>query len=174
VRDLVRALMEVAQANAAMAADVWVLVFPIVWATLSERKQQQVDLAKPIISLLSREFHLRQAQSRPNVVQARPPAPAPPPLAVCLARRRGPSTRAGAQALLEGISLSQPQPKIPSELIKFLGKTFNCWHIALPLLETHIMLFPTVRARPPRPSAGYPWRSSERGRAARARRRPGS
>ena len=50
-----------------------------------------------------------------------------------------------AQALLEGISLSQPQPKIPSELIKFLGKTFNCWHIALPLLETHIMLFPTVR-----------------------------
>lgn len=49
------------------------------------------------------------------------------------------------QALLEGISLSQPQPKIPSELIKFLGKTFNCWHIALPLLETHIMLFPTVR-----------------------------
>ena len=72
MRDLVRALMEVAQADAAMAADVWVLVFPIVWATLSERKQQQVDLAKPIISLLSREYHMRQAHARPNVVQARP------------------------------------------------------------------------------------------------------
>lgn len=49
------------------------------------------------------------------------------------------------QALLEGISLSQPQPKIPSELIKFLGKTYNAWHIAIPLLESHVMLFPTVR-----------------------------
>ena len=48
------------------------------------------------------------------------------------------------QSILEGISLSQPQPKIPSELIKFLGKTFNAWHIAIPLLESHVMLFPQV------------------------------
>ena len=53
------------------------------------------------------------------------------------------------QALLEGISLSQPQTKIPSELIKFLGKTYNAWHIAIPLLESHVMLFPTVRTHPP-------------------------
>jgi len=49
-----------------------------------------------------------------------------------------------AQALLEGISLSQPQPKLPSELIKFLGKTYNAWHIAIPLLESHVVLFPHV------------------------------
>ena len=54
-------------------------------------------------------------------------------------------TNAALQALLEGISLSQPQPKIPSELIKFLGKTFNAWHMAIPLLESHVMLFPQVR-----------------------------
>ena len=48
------------------------------------------------------------------------------------------------QALLEGISLSQPQPKLPSELIKFLGKTYNAWHIAIPLLESHVVLFPHV------------------------------
>ena len=42
--------------------------------------------------------------------------------------------------------MSQPQPKIPSELIKYLGKAFNAWHIALPLLESHSMLFPQVRA----------------------------
>jgi hypothetical protein len=47
-----------------------------------------------------------------------------------------------AQALLEGISLSQPQPKIPPELIKFLGKAFNAWHIAIPLLESHVIIFP--------------------------------
>ena len=46
------------------------------------------------------------------------------------------------QALLEGISLSQPQPKIPPELIKYLGKTFNAWHIAIPLLESHVIIFP--------------------------------
>jgi hypothetical protein len=43
------------------------------------------------------------------------------------------------QALLEGISLSQPQPKIPAELIKFLGKTYNAWHISIPLLESHVL-----------------------------------
>ena len=46
------------------------------------------------------------------------------------------------QALLEGISLCQPQPKLPSELIKFLGKTFCAWHTAIPLLESHVFLFP--------------------------------
>lgn len=46
------------------------------------------------------------------------------------------------QALLEGISLSQPQPKIPPELIKFLGKSFSAWHIAIPLLESHVIIFP--------------------------------
>ena len=50
------------------------------------------------------------------------------------------------QALLEGISLSQPQPKIPSELIRFLGKTYSAWHIAIPLLESHVMLFPMACA----------------------------
>ena len=48
------------------------------------------------------------------------------------------------QALLEGISLCQPQPKLPSELIKFLGKTFCAWHNAIPLLESHVFLFPEV------------------------------
>ena len=48
------------------------------------------------------------------------------------------------QALLEGISLCQPQPKLPSELIKFLGRTFCAWHNAIPLLESHVFLFPEV------------------------------
>jgi hypothetical protein len=33
------------------------------------------------------------------------------------------------QAMLDGIAVSQPQPKIPPELIKFLGKTFNAWQV---------------------------------------------
>lgn len=38
--------------------------------------------------------------------------------------------------------MSQPQPKIPPELIKFLGKSFAAWHIAIPLLESHVIIFP--------------------------------
>ena len=52
------------------------------------------------------------------------------------------------QALLEGISLCQPQPKLPSELIPYLGKTFCAWHIAIPLLESHVFLFPGVAPIP--------------------------
>jgi len=31
----------------------------------------QVNLAKPIISLLSKEYHFKQAHLRPNVIQVR-------------------------------------------------------------------------------------------------------
>ncbi|CAM6100600.1 unnamed protein product [Calypogeia fissa] len=112
VADLVLPLRELAHTDAHVAYHMWVLVFPIVWATL--QKEEQVMLAKPMISLLSKDYHSKQLDKRPNVVQA----------------------------LLEGLSLSQPQPKIPSELIKFLGKTYNAWHIAISLLESHVMLFP--------------------------------
>lgn len=105
-------LREVATRNAHVAYYLWVLVFPIVWATL--QREEQMQLAKPMIALLSKEYHQRQAAVCPNVVQA----------------------------LLEGISLSQPQPKIPSELIKFLGKTYNAWHIAIALLENHVVRYP--------------------------------
>ncbi|KAL3681984.1 hypothetical protein R1sor_000006 [Riccia sorocarpa] len=112
VADLVLPLRELAHTDAHVAYHMWVLVFPIVWATL--QKEEQVMLAKPMITLLSKEYHSKQLDKRPNVVQA----------------------------LLEGLSLSQPQPKIPSELIKFLGKTYNAWHIAISLLESHVLLFP--------------------------------
>lgn len=83
VCDLVGSLREYAHVDPHVAYHLWVLVFPIVWATL--QKAEQINLAKPIISLMSKEYHQRQASGRPNVMQA----------------------------MLEAISLSQPQPKIP-------------------------------------------------------------
>ncbi|CAH9116378.1 unnamed protein product [Cuscuta epithymum] len=111
VADLVLPLRELAHTDANVAYHLWVLVFPIVWVTL--HKEEQVALAKPMITLLSKDYHKRQAMQRPNVVQA----------------------------LLEGLQLSHPQPRMPSELIKYIGKTYNAWHIALALLESHVMLF---------------------------------
>lgn len=69
---MVRPLREAAHADNSLAHHLWVLTFPIVWATLAERKEQQIALAKPIIVLLQREYHLRQSHQRPNVVQVCP------------------------------------------------------------------------------------------------------
>lgn len=109
--DLIIPLRELAHTDANVAYHLWVLVFPIVWVTLL--KEEQVALAKPMITLLSKDYHKKQQANRPNVVQA----------------------------LLEGLQLSHPQPRMPSELIKYIGKTYNAWHTALALLESHVMLF---------------------------------
>ncbi|EPS61409.1 hypothetical protein M569_13388, partial [Genlisea aurea] len=111
VADLIIPLRELAHTDANVAYHLWVLVFPIVWVTL--QKDEQVALAKPMIALLSKDYHKKQQTHRPNVVQA----------------------------LLEGLQLSHPQPRMPSELIKYIGRTYNAWHIALGLLESHVMLF---------------------------------
>ena len=50
VSALTRPLRELAHADPQVAYSMWVLVFPIVWATLD--KEKQVQLAKPLISLL--------------------------------------------------------------------------------------------------------------------------
>lgn len=67
VHDLLLPLREYAQADNMMTYHLWVLVFPIVWTTLE--KNQQVALAKPIISLLSKEYLQKQSHLRPNVIQ---------------------------------------------------------------------------------------------------------
>jgi hypothetical protein len=109
---LVSCLIEQVQTDPLVAHHLWVLLFPIVWTSL--QKDQQTGLAKPIIQLLSKEHHLRQAYLRPTV----------------------------GQTLLDGISMSQPQPKIPAEMIKYMGRHFHAWHTAISMLESHVGLFP--------------------------------
>ena len=75
-------LREYCQADAHVSYHLWVLVFPIVWAALE--KQQQVTLAKPIIALLSKEYHHKQAHHRPNIIQVRAQARQPRVAAVSL------------------------------------------------------------------------------------------
>ena len=109
--DLLIPLRELAHTDANVTYHLWVLIFPIVWMTLT--REEQVTLAKPMIDLLSKDYHKKQQASRPNVVQA----------------------------LLEGLQLSHPLPWIPYELIKYIGETYNAWHVAVALLESHVMLF---------------------------------
>lgn len=84
---------------------VWVDLFPICWANLSSTERH--DITKVLISLLAKDFHSKQAERRPNVIQA----------------------------LLTGIARTPSMSKFPPHLIKYLGKTHDAWHIAMEILQ---------------------------------------
>ncbi|KAF8076441.1 hypothetical protein FPV67DRAFT_1558921 [Lyophyllum atratum] len=87
-----------------VAHDTWVSVFPSVWSCLSRR--EQADLTHHIINLLSKDYHIRQAHLRPNVIQT----------------------------LLAGIQSCSPPMTLPPHLVKYLAKTFGAWYVSLEIL----------------------------------------
>ncbi|KAG6866480.1 hypothetical protein C0991_003998 [Blastosporella zonata] len=87
-----------------VAHDTWVSVFPSVWSCLSRR--EQADLSLHLINLLSKDYHIRQAHLRPNVIQT----------------------------LLSGIQACSPPMTLPPHLVKFLAKTFGAWYVSLEIL----------------------------------------
>ncbi|KAI0352960.1 atypical/PIKK/TRRAP protein kinase [Trametes cingulata] len=87
------------------AHDVWASVFPAAWACLSRR--EQADITHHMITLLSKDYHVRQADMRPNVITT----------------------------LLSGIQACSSPMTLPPHLVKYLAKTFGAWHIATEMLE---------------------------------------
>ncbi|KAJ3340111.1 hypothetical protein HDU93_007336 [Gonapodya sp. JEL0774] len=69
--------------------------------------KERHDLMKVFVPILAKDFHAKQSQMRPNVVQC----------------------------LLEGLARCIPAAQLPPALVKYLGKTFNAWHISISLLE---------------------------------------
>ncbi|KAF5387961.1 hypothetical protein D9615_000446 [Tricholomella constricta] len=87
-----------------VAHNTWVSVFPSVWSCLSRR--EQADITHHIINLLSKDYHIRQAHIRPNVIQT----------------------------LLAGIQACSPPMTLPPHLVKYLAKTFGAWYVSLEIL----------------------------------------
>ncbi|KAI9481535.1 MAG: hypothetical protein EXX96DRAFT_217391 [Benjaminiella poitrasii] len=87
------------------AFKLWTDLFPICWSALSSMERH--DISKVMVILLSKDYHLKQSERRPNVVQA----------------------------LLTGISDTVPPMPLPAHLIKYLGKTHNCWHTSIEILQ---------------------------------------
>ncbi|TFK75868.1 hypothetical protein BDN72DRAFT_954419 [Pluteus cervinus] len=102
-----------------VAHDVWISVFPAAWACLSRR--EQADITHHMINLLSKDYHTKQAQLRPNIIQT----------------------------LLEGIQACSPPMTLPPHLVKYLAKTFAAWHVGLEILGPSLEYVkddePTVR-----------------------------
>ncbi|EER27620.1 Phosphatidylinositol 3- and 4-kinase family protein [Coccidioides posadasii C735 delta SOWgp] len=104
-RDILEPLSQLQHANPKVAYKVWVTLFTICWSALS--REERIDLEKGIVTLLTKEYHQRQLDDRPNVVQA----------------------------LLEGVIRAKPRFKIPPHVLKFLSRTYDAWYTAAVALE---------------------------------------
>ncbi|GAA5802218.1 hypothetical protein HPULCUR_007681 [Helicostylum pulchrum] len=91
------------------AFKLWVDLFPMCWSGLSNTEKH--DMTKVIINLLVKDYHSKQAELRPNVVQA----------------------------LLAGIAKTNTEIRLPPHLVKYLGKTYNAWHTAIEILQKSAM-----------------------------------
>jgi len=66
VRDVFEPLGHLQHTDPNLAHDIWVAFFPLCWTALT--KDDQNDLEKGIVSLLTKDFHQRQIDRRPNCV----------------------------------------------------------------------------------------------------------
>ncbi|PGH00581.1 hypothetical protein AJ80_09152 [Polytolypa hystricis UAMH7299] len=105
VRDILEPLSQLQHADPKVAYQVWVTLFTICWSALS--REERIDLEKGMMNLLTREYHQRQIDDRPNVVQA----------------------------LLEGVIKAKPRFKIPPHVMKYLSRTYDAWYTAAASLE---------------------------------------
>ncbi|KAI8983535.1 hypothetical protein BDB01DRAFT_850672 [Pilobolus umbonatus] len=87
------------------AYQLWVDLFAIFWLELSNAERNEMEKAMSVF--LSKDYHMKQSSQRPNVIQA----------------------------LLEGVSRAFPSINLSPYLVRYLGKTFNCWHIAVEMLQ---------------------------------------
>lgn len=104
-RDLMEPLCQLQHTDPKTSYRLWTALFPIMWSTLT--KDERMDLEKGMLTLLSREYHQRQLDKRPNVVQA----------------------------LVEGAVRARPRFKIPPHVLKFLARTYNIWYVSAAYLE---------------------------------------
>ena len=118
-RDVLEPLCQLQHTDPQVAYDVWVALFPLCWSSLSRDDRSEIE--KGMVTLLTKDYHQRQVDQRPNVVQA----------------------------LLEGNVRAKPRCKIPPHVMKFLSKTYDAWYTAAVALEeaaiTPVIDTPTVR-----------------------------
>lgn len=103
--DILGPLCQLQHTDSNVAYQVWVALFPMCWSALS--RDDRSELEKGMVTLLTKDFHHRQVDRRPNVVQA----------------------------LLEGSVRSNPRLKLPAHVIKFCSKTYDAWYTAAIALE---------------------------------------
>jgi transformation/transcription domain-associated protein len=105
VRDIIEPLSQLQHLDPNVAHEIWVALFPLYWAATP--KDERGDLERGMVQLLTKDYHSRQVDKRPNVIQS----------------------------LLEGAARAWPECKIPPHVLKFEAKTYDAWYTALVQLE---------------------------------------
>ncbi|KAK3325553.1 hypothetical protein B0H66DRAFT_492214 [Apodospora peruviana] len=105
VRDILEPLTQLQHVDPNLSNDLWVILFPMFWSATA--KEDRAELERGMVTLLTKDYHARQLDKRPNVVQS----------------------------LLTGAAKSWPQCKIPPHVLKFEAKTYDAWYTALYQLE---------------------------------------
>ncbi|KAK5137805.1 hypothetical protein LTR08_007377 [Meristemomyces frigidus] len=104
-RDLLVPLADLQHTDWQLAHDIWVAYFPMCWSTLS--KDDREDIEQGLVALLTKDFHQRQVDRRPNCVST----------------------------LLEGIARAKPICKFPPHVMKYLAKSYDGWYVAASFME---------------------------------------
>ncbi|KAF6808402.1 histone acetylase complex subunit [Colletotrichum sojae] len=105
VRDLIEPLAQLQHIDSTLAHQLWVALFPIYWS--ATMKEERTDLERGMVALLTKDYHSRQVDKRPNVVQS----------------------------LLEGAVKAWPECKLPPHVLKYSAQTYDAWYTALVQLE---------------------------------------
>ncbi|KAJ1883945.1 transcription-associated protein 1, partial [Kickxella alabastrina] len=109
VGSIVRPLSRLVLLDTQFAYSMWVTLFPLLWQGLGPKDQH--DLTSGVIRLLAKPYHQAQTGMRPNVIQA----------------------------ILDAFCECQPAPRLPPQLLRYLGQTYCAWYPALSLLETKLL-----------------------------------
>ncbi|CAN8095423.1 unnamed protein product [Discula destructiva] len=105
VRDIIDPLTQLQHIDASLASELWETLFPMYWsATLKDERE---ELKRGLVNLITKDYHQRQLDKRPNVIQA----------------------------LLKGAAKANPECRLPSHVLKYCAQTFDCWYTALVQLE---------------------------------------
>ncbi|PSR77484.1 hypothetical protein BD289DRAFT_398006 [Coniella lustricola] len=105
VRDIVDPLTQLQHVDSFLAKELWETLFPMYWsATIREERE---ELKRGLVMLLTKDYHQRQLDRRPNVIQT----------------------------LLKGAAKARPPCRIPPHVLKYAALTFGSWYTALVQLE---------------------------------------
>lgn len=105
VRDIIEPLTQLQHIDSNLAKELWETLFPMYWsATIREERE---ELKRGLVLLLTKDYHQRQLDKRPNVIQA----------------------------LLKGAAKANPECRIPPHVLKYTAQTFDTWYTSLVQLE---------------------------------------
>ncbi|KAJ2731298.1 transcription-associated protein 1 [Coemansia sp. BCRC 34962] len=109
VGDVVGPLARMVLLDTQFAYRTWTLLLPLLWQNLGSKERH--DLTSGLTRLLAKPYHHSQTSMRPNVIQA----------------------------ILDALSACVPPPRLPPQLLRYLGQTYGAWYSALTLLEQKIL-----------------------------------